>query len=79
MATKEYNSYADERDPERLQQISGQALKDVEWLVQKVIMHHISQCPVWINYAILHALYVMISLFHSTCRADETVLKQPQQ
>ena len=33
---QEFASYSDESDPERVQQIIQQAMKDVEWVLQKV-------------------------------------------
>lgn len=32
---QEFNSYSKERDPERIQQITEQALRDIEWLSHK--------------------------------------------
>ena len=33
---KEFNSYSDEKDPERIKQITEQAHRDIEWVAKKV-------------------------------------------
>ena len=41
---QEFNSYSDEMDEERIKQISEQALKDVDWVLDKVsIIVHIEE------------------------------------
>ena len=34
---KEFNTYSDESDPERVQQIIEGAVKDVDWIVNQVV------------------------------------------